>query len=93
MTSLTRKMEKIMKSWQLQEAKSHFSELVKEAVIRGPQQITLRGEPAVVILSKIEYDKLTKPKPSFVEFMRQSPLVGANLRITRHRSKSRKVDL
>ena len=82
-----------MKSWQLQEAKSHFSELVKEAVIQGPQQITLRGEPAVVILSKKEYDKLTKPKPSFVEFMRQSPLVGVKIRITRNRSKTRKIDL
>lgn len=94
MTRLTRMMKgNTMKRWQLQHAKAHFSEVVKEAVIHGPQEITLRGEPAVVILSKKEYDKLTVQKPSFIQFLRQSPLMGLKLPLKRRVSKTRKVDL
>lgn len=82
-----------MKSWQLQEAKAHLSKVVKEAMIHGPQEISLRGEPAVVVISKEEYDKLKKPKSSFIQFMRKSPWVGINLRLKRNRSLTRKVKL
>ena len=34
-----------MKTWQLQDAKAHLSELVKKARLGSPQEITLRGEP------------------------------------------------
>lgn len=53
-----------MKTWQLQEAKAHLSEVVKAATTGQPQEITLRGQPAVVVLSKAQYAKLLKPKPS-----------------------------
>ncbi|MEK6731785.1 MAG: type II toxin-antitoxin system Phd/YefM family antitoxin [Pseudomonadota bacterium] len=75
-----------MQSWQLQEAKAHFSKVVKEAILKGPQDITVRGEPAVVILSWADYKKLQKTKPSLVEFMRQSPLVGISLNLSRDQS-------
>jgi antitoxin Phd len=52
-----------MRAWQLQEAKARFSEVVKEASLYGPQVVTLRGKPAVVVISKKEYDSLRKPKP------------------------------
>ena len=35
-----------MATWQLQEAKSKFSEMVKRALSEGPQGITVRGEPS-----------------------------------------------
>ena len=40
-----------MHSWQLQQAKAHLSDLVKQAAAGKPQEITVRGEPTVVILS------------------------------------------
>jgi len=82
-----------MKSWQLQDAKAHLSQVVQNAIHDGPQSITLRGEEVVIMISVEEYEKLSKPKPSFVEFMRQSPLAGIDLDISRERSKVRKVDL
>lgn len=82
-----------MRDWQLQDAKAKFSELVKCAVSEGPQNITVHGKSTVIILSRKEYDKLTKPKVSFIQFLRNSPLVGMNLRLKRDKSTTRDVDL
>ena len=59
-----------MATWQLQEAKSKFSEMVKRALSEGPQGITVRGEPVAVLVSRVEYTRLTQPKPGFVKLMR-----------------------
>jgi prevent-host-death family protein len=53
--------------WQLQEAKARLSEIVKLAQDHGPQLITLRGEPAAVLLSAAEYARLTSSKRSIVD--------------------------
>jgi antitoxin Phd len=82
-----------MRTWQLQEAKARLSELVKSSQSEGPQEISVRGEPAVVVLSKTEYDRLRRTKPSFLEFMRRSPLMGLELEFERDRSPSRSVSL
>jgi len=82
-----------MKRWQLQKAKAQLSKLVKAATARGPQEITVRGEPAAVVISKSDYDKLSRPKPSFMEFLRKSPLFGLTLEIDRDRSPVRDVVL
>jgi prevent-host-death family protein len=79
--------------WQLQEAKARLSELLKTAQRSGPQQITVRGKPAAVVLSRSEYDRLTAAKPRFVEFIRRSPLKGARLKLARDRSPARAVEL
>ena len=63
-----------MREWALQDAKARLSEVVRLALEHEPQEITLRGEPAVVVLSREDYDHLTKPRESLVEFMRRSPL-------------------
>ena len=78
--------------WQLQEAKARLSELVKSAE-RGPQQITVHGRPAAVVLSRADYDRLVGVKPSFVTFMRQSPLMGVSLDVVRAKSPARDVSL
>ena len=39
----------------LQEAKARLSELVKLATDDGPQQITVHGKPAVIVISVTEY--------------------------------------
>ncbi len=82
-----------MKRWQLQEAKARFSELIKIAISKGPQDITVRGEPAVVVISREDFDRLTKPKASFIKFMRSSPLAGLNLELKRDKSLTRDVKL
>lgn len=54
-------------SWQLQEAKARFSEVVRRAVDEGPQHVSVRGEPAAVVLSEREYRQLTSKRPSIVD--------------------------
>jgi antitoxin Phd len=41
-----------MQTWQLQEAKGKFSEVVKRAQSQGPQNITVHGEPVAVLISR-----------------------------------------
>jgi len=84
-----------MKTWPLQDAKAKLSELVKKALLQGPQEITLRGEPAVVVISKSEFDKLSrkKQKPSLVQLIRQSPWSGVKLNLKRNSSTTRDIDL
>ena len=82
-----------MLTWQLQEAKGKFSELVKRALNEGPQGITVRGEPVAVVISRAEYARLTKPKPGFVEFMRGSPMTGLELDIERPQGLTREIAL
>lgn len=82
-----------MRDWQLQEAKGRLSALVREAKLHGPQAITVRGQREVVVLSRKDYEKLRGPKPSFVEFMRKSPLVGVDLNLRRDKSPGRDVEL
>ena len=53
----------------------------------------MRGEPAVVVMSVADYERLTRAKPTFVEFMRRSPLVGIELELDRDVSPVREIDL
>jgi antitoxin Phd len=82
-----------MKTWQLQDAKAHLSELVKKASSGQPQEITLRGKPAVIVLSTQQYEQLKLPKQSLVKFLRQSPLVGIDINIKRDKSSMRDIEL
>lgn len=82
-----------MRSWQLQEAKARLSEVVKSSQRDGPQEISVRGEAVVVVLSKAEYDRLRRRRPSLLEFLRRSPLLGVDLELERNRSLSRDLRL
>ncbi|MFT4060418.1 MAG: type II toxin-antitoxin system Phd/YefM family antitoxin [Legionella sp.] len=82
-----------MKIWQLQDAKAHLSELVKNAASGKPQEITLRGKPVVVVLSVQQYEKLKQPKQKFVNFLRQSPLVEIDINIERDKTSMRDIEL
>ena len=64
-----------MQSWQLQEAKARFSELVKRAESEGPQDITVHGRSVAVLLSRSEFARLSQHQ-SLADFMRASPLFG-----------------
>jgi antitoxin Phd len=93
LTSLTSLGDLKMSRWQLQEAKARLSELLRSSEAEGPQEITVHGRPAAVVVSKVDYDRLRAKKPSFVEFLRALPLAGLDLGVRRDRSPVRKVDL
>jgi antitoxin Phd len=75
--------------WQLQEAKSKFSEVVEEAIERGPQVITRRGVEAVVVLSYMDYRRLVLQQKKLSDFFHESPLAGADLDLARDTSSLR----
>ncbi len=53
-----------MHTWQLQEAKSRFSEVVDLTLKEGPQLVTRRGQEAVIIVAAHEFRRLTgNPAP------------------------------
>jgi prevent-host-death family protein len=66
-----------MHTWQIQEAKARMSELVKRAQTQ-PQGITLHGKPVAVVISRETFDRLSQTQGSLVDFMRRSPLYGAD---------------
>ncbi len=80
-------------TWQLQEAKSKFSQLVEDAMHKKPQIVTKHGDKAVVVLSFEEYTKITKPKTDLVKFLRESPLAEVVLEITRNKDIPRDISL
>ena len=82
-------------TWQLQDAKAQFSAVVRQAETRGPQLISVRGKPAVVVLSQADYRRLQSRsnKPSFTQLMQSSPLVGLNLVIDRSPDLTRHITL
>jgi prevent-host-death family protein len=47
-----------MNSWQVQDAKARFSELLEEAIRNGPQLVTRRGVEAAVLVPIEEWRRL-----------------------------------
>ena len=82
-----------MTTWQPQEAKGKFSEVVKRALSEGKQGITVHGESMAVLISREEYGRLTHPKPGFVESMRQSSLLRLDLDTERSSDPTRETEL
>ena len=82
-----------MSTWQLQSAKARLSEVIKKASTEGPQSITVHGIPAAVVISSKEYEQLKRPQGSFVQFMRQSPLYGVDLKLKREQTVTREADI
>ena len=69
-----------MPTWQLQEAKARFSELMRGTVTdRRRSPFTADVQPSS--LSAEDYDRLKRSKPSLREFLRMSPLAGIRLNI------------
>jgi antitoxin Phd len=69
--------------WQLQEAKSRFSQVVNLAMQDGPQIVTRHGEEVAVVLSMADYRQMTKPKVDLLDILLASPLIGSGLEIER----------
>ena len=79
--------------WQLQDAKSRFSELVERALANGAQIVTRRGRKTVVVLPFDEYERLAKPSDSLAQFLLTSPLSGSGLSTVRDKSTPRNIEI
>jgi prevent-host-death family protein len=60
-------------SWQVQEAKQRFSELVRRTLDEGPQIVTRHGQEVVVVLAAHEYRRLVGQVPDFKSFLLSAP--------------------
>jgi prevent-host-death family protein len=81
-----------MKTWQLQEAKNHLSEVVRNAISDGPQNITLHGKPAAVVVSYAAFLKTMarkNPKKSLSKFFESSPLRDIEIDLVRVKEQGR----
>ena len=81
-----------MHKWQLHEAKNKLSNLVEIAMNGKIQIITKRGKDAAIIIGIKEYKKLKGQKSNLKEFLLSSPQID-DFEVTRHKAKSREVDL
>jgi prevent-host-death family protein len=81
-----------MHTWQLQEAKSRFSEVVDLSLRDGPQMVTRRGQEAVVILSAVEYRRMSGSTPSLLTTLLNAPR-GEPLELTRSSEPMRDIVL
>lgn len=63
-----------MNTWQLQDAKARFSELVDTAKVKGPQVVTRRGVEEAVIVSMDEWRRLQQTsRPNIKELLLSGP--------------------
>ena len=63
-------------TWQLQEAKNHFSEVVAQACSQGAQTITKHGKPVAVVVAIEEFQSLEparQKKTPLLEVLRRCP--------------------
>lgn len=81
------------RSWQLQDAKNRFSEVVEEATRNGPQFITRRGVEAAVVVSAADWTRLARKRQPLIDILRRAPRVPEGLDVARSRDTGRKVEL
>ncbi|WP_263409003.1 type II toxin-antitoxin system Phd/YefM family antitoxin [Terriglobus tenax] len=81
-----------MATWQVQEAKTRFSELMEEADAQGPQIITRHGSERAVLLSITDYRALTAIQTDFKSYLLGGPKTDS-FEATRDQDTGRKVRL
>jgi len=69
-------------TWNIAAAKANFSKLIASAQ-QMPQVIVRHGKPNAVVVSIDEWARKSARKGTLVDFLRNSPLVGANLDLER----------
>ncbi len=74
-------------TWQLQDGKQRFSELIRSALTRGPQVITRHGEEVAVVIDIKEYRRLSGAQSRLTDHLLAIP-TGDDLPIS-----DRSVDL
>ena len=84
-----------MGSWQVNQARNHWSEVLDQAETEGPQIITHHGKQRAVVLSMDAYRSLEANKPDLVSFLLYGPKPGLDdFEVERdHASNDREIDL
>jgi prevent-host-death family protein len=85
-------MDRRMSSWQVQEAKQRFSEVLRQAHTDGPQIVTRHGEEIAVVVNIEEYRHLRAARLDFKEFLCSGPDLS-ELDIRRSGDVARSVEL
>ena len=80
-------------NWKLEDAKARFSELVRRARDQGPQAVTVRGRPAVVVVDAEEYERLAAPRPTLPLVTFLEGLNLDDLDLTRERDFGRDIEI
>lgn len=80
-------------SWQIQEAKAQFSELISEALTHGAQIITKHGKQIAILMSQEDFERHTKPKISFLDFFKKAPCQDIELDLQRNKELPREIEL
>ena len=78
-----------MNTWQFQEAKNKFSEVIDRAVGGEPQVITRHGIEVAVLLSMLDYRRMIALRQPLVDFLAASPLASSGLEIVRDQGPER----
>jgi len=81
------------RKWQLQEAKSNLSQLVKRAASGDAQVVTVHGKPMAVVVSVEEYSRLTRHREKLSSALLRPDLAIDDLDLSRSRDTGRDVEL
>lgn len=79
--------------WQLQEAKSNLSQLIKRAASGDAQVVTVHGKPTAVVVSAGEYARLTRQRGKLSSALLSPDLAIEDLDLSRSRDTGRDVEL
>ena len=79
--------------WQLQEAKSNLSQLVKRASNGDVQTVTVHGKATAVVVSAEEYARLTRQRSKLSTALLRPDLAGEDLDFSRSRDTGRDIAL
>lgn len=81
-------------TWALQDAKSRFSEVVGLVATQGPQVVTRRGKPVVVIMPYRDYVARERNEENFVDALLACPRFDEPLDFERdHADFGREIEL
>lgn len=84
-----------MPVWKLEEAKAKLGKVVRLAAAGQPQEVTVDGRSAVVVISAGEFDRLraSRAAPTLHELLSRSPLNRLELGRESIQGPVRKVDI
>jgi prevent-host-death family protein len=79
--------------WQVQEAKSRFSEVLDKAVSEGPQIITRHGKPVAKVIAASAETLTAEADDGFLEFLLSMPKSGLKEGLPRMPRRNRRKPL
>jgi prevent-host-death family protein len=95
LVSMTRAKKNPPGRWPLQDAKAHFSELVRRVRSDGPQLVTVHGRDEVVVVAAEEFRRLKGDRTgaALIAALQESPYRDIDLEPRRERLPVRDVKL